>query len=342
MPRVTIAEVARRAGVSPTAVSFTFNHPSELSPETVRRVLEVAEELGYAPNPHARALLSSRVGVIGVLVPENISDAFANPFYAPFVRGVGSVCDEMNLSLMVVSPHEGSLGKGITTAPVDGFIVLGIGENHPDVSPLSRRRVPFVIVDGDAENAPSVNVEDENGARDAASRLLSRGHTDILVATFLNPRSHLENPRHENPYHDIASRRQTGYMRAFEEHGVAWSEGPAARQCSIESGEKCFEAAWESGLRPTAVLCAADALAFGVLLEADKRGVRIPEDMEVVGFDDVPEAALSRPALSTVRQPIREKGRIAAKLLTDALGGGGNPPRSITLQTEWVPRDTTL
>jgi alanine racemase len=339
MSRVTIAEVARKAGVSPTAVSFTFNRPSELSPATVRRVLAVAEELGYAPNPHAKALHSSRAGAIGMLVPEDISDAFANPFYAPFVRGVGSICDELDLSLMVVSPHEGSLEKGITKAPADGFIVLGAGEKHPDVSPLYRRRVPFVIVDGDAEKAPSVNVEDEKGAHEAASRLLARGHTEMLVMTFLNPRSQLV----EAPFHDIASRRQSGYMRAFEEHGVAWGEAPAeAKQCSIEGGDERMKAAWSDGHRPTAVLCAADALAFGVLLAAEKRGVRVPEDLEVVGFDDVPEAALSRPALSTVRQPIREKGRIAARLLTEALDGGGSSPRSIVLPTEWVPRRTTL
>lgn len=339
MSRVTIAEVARRAGVSPTAVSFTFNRPSELSPETVSRVLAVANELGYAPNPHARALLSSRVGAIGMLVPERISAAFANPYYAPFVQGVGSVCDEMNLSLMVVSPHEGSLEEAITKAPVDGFIVVGLGESHPDVSPLSRRRVPFVIVDGEADHAPSVNIEDEEGACDAASRLLSRGHTDILVITFLNPRSHLE-----NPYHDVASRRQRGYMRAFGEHGADdRGEGPSeAGQCSIEGGERCFGSAWDSGRRPTAVLCAADALAFGVLLGAEKRGVRVPEDIEVAGFDDVPMASLSRPALSTVRQPIREKGRLAANLLTRALGGGGDPRQSIVLPTEWIPRATTL
>ncbi|MBA2692740.1 MAG: LacI family DNA-binding transcriptional regulator [Rubrobacter sp.] len=337
MPRVTIAEVARMAGVSPTAVSFTFNRPSELSSDTVRKVLAVAEELGYAPNPHAKALHSSRAGVLGILAPEAISDAFANPFYAPFVRGVGSVCDEMNLSLMVVSPHEGSLEKGITKAPVDGFIVLGASENHPDVSPLYRRRVPFVIVDGEANNAPSVNIEDEGGAYDAAARLLARGHTDVLVVSFLNPRSHLE-----DPYHDIASRRQKGYMRAFAEHGVEWGENPSeAGQCSIEGGERAFEEAWSVGRRPTAILCAADALAFGVLLAAEKRGIHIPEDLEVVGFDDVPEARLSRPALSTVRQPIREKGRLAAELLTAALDGGEHPRQNITLPTEWVPRTTT-
>jgi DNA-binding LacI/PurR family transcriptional regulator len=336
MARVTIAEVARKAGVSPTAVSFTFNRPSELSPETVRRVLRVAEELGYAPNPHARALHSSRAGVIGMFAPEDISDAFANPFFAPFVRGIGSVCDELNLSLMFVSPHEGSLEKGITRAPVDGFVVVGIGENHPDVSPLARRRVPFVIVDGESENAPSVNVEDEKGAFDAASRLLAGGdHEEVLEITFKNPRSYLEGAAH-----DVAYRRRRGYFRAFEHYGLAAGESAKAEKCSIESGESIFGAAWDSGRRPTAVLCAADALALGVLLAAEKRGIRIPEDMEVTGFDDVPEAALSRPALSTVRQPIWEKGRSAARLLTDALEDEAST-QDITLATEWVPRSTT-
>ncbi|MGH3086024.1 MAG: LacI family DNA-binding transcriptional regulator, partial [Rubrobacteraceae bacterium] len=317
MTRVTIAEVARRAGVSPTAVSFAFNRPQELSPETVKRVLEVAKELGYAPNPYARALLSRGAGVVGMLVPEKLSDAFENPFYSPFVRGVGAVCDERGLSLMIVSPREGSLERAITRAPVDGFLVLGLGERHPDVAPLSRRRVPFVVVDGEAESAPSVNIEDEAGAYTAASRVLSHGHEAVVVLTFLNPRSHLE-----TPYHDVASRRERGYRRAFDEHGISPEDPVEAPRCSIESGEECFEWIRESGRRPTAVLCAADALALGVLHAAEKRGIRIPEDLEVAGFDDVPMAALSRPALSTVRQPILEKGRIAARLLTDALEHG--------------------
>lgn len=337
MPRVTIAEVARRAGVSPTAVSFTFNNPSELSPGTVERVLEAAEDLGYAPNPHARALLSSRAGVLGVLVPDSISDAFANPFYAAFVQGVGAACEQRGLSLMVISPLEGSPEEAITRAPADGFIVVGLGEDHPDISPLSRRRVPFVIVDGEARESPSVNVEDERGAYEAASYVLSRGHEEVLVMSILNPREYLE-----EPYYEVDGRRRRGYQRAYTEHGLPWREELVRPSpSSAEGGDQCFETVWEAGRRPTAVLCMSDAAAFGVLRAARRRGLRVPEDLEVVGFNDVPLAALTQPALSTVRQPTIEKGRISAQLLTEALEDG-EKPGSVTLPTELVLRETTL
>lgn len=336
MPRVTIADVARKAGVSPTTVSFTFNRPTELSPTTVRKVLKAAEELGYVPNPHARALLSSRAGVLGLLVPERIFDAFANPFYAAFVQGMGLACERQNLSLMIVSPIEGSLEKAISRAPADGFVILGLGEDHRDISPLSRRKVPFVIVDGDAELASSVNSDDETGAHQAASCLLSRGHRDLVILTFLKPHKYL----HE-PYHDVGERRLRGYRRAYEEYDVIWSEDLVIPPpCSIEGGERCFEKIWQSGQRPTAVLCMSDALALGVLRAAERLGLRVPEDLEVVGFDDVPQAALARPSLTTVRQPIVEKGRSAAQLLASALDDN-QFSRHILLPTELVLRRTT-
>ena len=337
MPRVTISDVARRAGVSPTTVSFTFNRPWELNPETVERVLKAAREMGYAPNPHARALLSSRVGVLGLLVPERIFDAFANPFYASLVQGVGAACNRHGLSMMVVSPIDGSLEKAITKAPVDGFIMVGLDENHRDISPLSRRGVPFVIVDGEAEKAPSVNIEDERGAYEAASRLLSGGHEEVAVLSFLKPRKY----RHE-PYHDVGERRVRGYRRGFEERGFPWKNRLVVPSpCSIEGGRRCFLEIWESGRRPTAVLSMSDAAALGVLGAARELEVRVPDDLEVVGFDDVPASRVAYPALSTVRQPIVEKGETAANLLAEALDVGRRSRRQVLLPTELVLRETT-
>src|SRR4051812_36800138 len=120
---IRIADVARDAGVSATAVSFAFNNPERLNAQTVARILAVAHELGYAPNPHARALLTKSVGVIGVLVPQSIPSIFANPFFASLYEGIGQVCEDNNLSLLTVSPVSGSLSKAVANAPVDGFIV---------------------------------------------------------------------------------------------------------------------------------------------------------------------------------------------------------------------------
>lgn len=334
MGRATISDVARKAAVSPTAVSFAFNRPSELSATTVARIIEAARELGYAPNPHARALLSRQCGVIGVMVPQDISAVFGNPFFRSFFQGVGSVTDEAGLGILTVAPLGGSLERALAAAPADGFLIVGLNEEHDEVAPLRKRGVPFVIVDGDARSAPSVNVEDEAGAHAAMAHLLVGGHRDVLVLAF-------EELGHErDPHYGVGGRRLAGYRRAFEEHDVAWDERalvPAVP--SYEGGAEAFAAAYAAGRRPTAVVAVSDAMAIGVLAAARARRVRVPEDCEVIGFDDIPVAAHARPALSTVRQPIVEKGRLAAELLVMAMEGRRGGHR--ILPTELVLREST-
>jgi DNA-binding LacI/PurR family transcriptional regulator len=335
--RTTIADVARVAGVSRTLVSFAFNNPSQVGSDTAERIFATARELGYSPSPIARALLSRRTGVIGVLVPFSISASFANPFIASFLQGVGIVCDEHSLSALVVSPMEGSLEEAIRRAPVDGYIVLGLDEQHAEVAPLRQRGVPIVVVDGEASSVSSVNVDDEGGACLAASYLLDKGHRDILIVTFQTP-----TPVHnDNVYYGVGGRRLAGYERAFNSHGLALQrERLVQALTSIEGGAAAFRAAWTEGARPTAVLAVSDAMAIGVIKEALALGLRVPQELEVIGFDDVPLAALVQPALSTVHQPVIEKGKVAAQLLVVALKGN-NPPEAVCLPTRLVLRQST-
>ena len=130
MPRVTINDIARVAGVSPTAVSFAFNSPSRLSSSTADRILAVARELGYMPNPLSRGLVAGHVGVIGVLVPQRMDAIFANPFYAALLQGIGTICDEHDLGLLTLSPQDNSLELAIARSPVDGFVIVGLNEQH--------------------------------------------------------------------------------------------------------------------------------------------------------------------------------------------------------------------
>lgn len=335
--RVTIADVARRAGVSPTAVSFAFHNPGQLSAGTAERIMAAVRELGYAPSPFARALMSRKVGVVGVLAPQSIGAIFENPFFAALLQGVGTTCAEQDRSILVVgSPVDGALEDVIARAPVDGFIIVGLNEGYHEVTPLRRRGVPFVIVDGDAETAPSVNVEDEEGARLAAAHLLAGGHRDVLILTFETPYGHLD-----DAFHGVGGRRLAGYQRAFGDHHVAWRDDwlvPSV--ASVEGGAQAFLAAWEAGRRPSAVLAVSDAIAAGVMTAAAGLGLKVPDELEIVGFDDVPFASLTCPPLSTVRQPIVEKGRVAAELLLDALAERGSAER-VVLPTELVLRGTT-
>ena len=336
MKRVTINDVAKHVGVSPTAVSFAFNNPSQLNPTTVEQILTAARELGYSPNPHARALLSRKVGVLGVLVPQALFAIYANPFFSTFFQGIGSLCDEERLGLLTVAPLGGSLSSAIARAPADGFIIVGLNETHTEVATLLKRQVPFVIVDGYATTALSVSVDDEGGAYAAAAHLLDHGQRDILILALKVTPSEF-NSLDYSP----GPRRLRGYRKAFIDRNAPWRpDWTVPCISSIEDGEQAFRSAWASGLRPTAVLAMSDAIAIGAIRSAQRLGLGLPDDLSVIGYDDIPLAALVSPQLSTIRQPIFEKGRLAAEMLVATLEGNTGL-ESARLPTELVLRETT-
>jgi DNA-binding LacI/PurR family transcriptional regulator len=339
MKKIRIEDVAKAAGVSTTAVSFAFNNPERLNEQTVKRILQIADQLGYSPNPHARALLTKSVGAIGILIPQSLPAVFANPFFAAFHEGIGGVCEENRLSLMVISPAVGSLAAASAKAPVDGLIVVGLDESHPEIEVLRRRKMPFVIVDGDAVGAPSVNVDDQHGAWLAADYLLRHGHRDILCLVFERDFS----ATHDGKSYGVGLRRLEGYKRAFADHAVAWSESyliPTA--ASISAGMEAFHTIWnKADPRPTALLAVADIMAIGVIHAAMNAGVRVPDGLAIIGFDDIPQAMWTYPPLTTVHQPAAEKGEIAAQMLLSLIAGEPLSKMHILLPTELVIRQST-
>lgn len=343
MKRINIADVAQKAGVSPTAVSFAFNKPEQLSRETVNRIRMIAIEMGYMPNPMARALIAQRSGIIGVLLPQPLSTVLANPYFHTFLQGISSMCDEQELSLMTLSPMNGSLDQAIARSPVDGYIIVGYNEAHHEVSLLRKRGIQYVLVDGDATRAPSVNIDDETGAYEAAKYLIQKGHRDILILMLDTAFGHAD-----EQVHGVAMRRMHGYRRAYDEAGIAWRhEWVRPSVSSMLGGEQNFDAAYEQGLRPTALLGAADAIAIGAIQAAIRRGLRVPQDLEVIGYDDSVLASLIQPRLSTVHQPIFEKGRVALELLMGEWEAASERitdvrAKQVCLPTHLVLRGTTV
>jgi alanine racemase len=335
--RATISDVAEKAGVSTTAVSFAFNNPDQIAEETAVRIHAVAEELGYSPNPIARAMHSSSTGVIGLLVPMSLIESWESPFIYQFMKGIVKVCDKYALGVLTVSPYENSVLKASQRAPVDGFIVLGLDEVHWEIEPLRRRRIPFVIVDGESISTSEVNIDDEQGAHLSANFLLERGHTNIMIMTFEKPV-----PYHaDNVLYGVGGRRIRGIQRAFAEHDLPFSFDLTVQSAtSVEGGYQSFLAAWQAGFHPSAVIALSDAMAIGAMKASMELGLRIPEDLEVIGFDDIEMASTCNPPLTTVHQPIEEKGRIAAQLLVDALQGKTIVER-VLLQSSLVIRGST-
>lgn len=336
MGKVTISEIARQAGVSKTTVSFAFNDPSRLSEATVQRIMQIAEELGYSPDPVARSMTTGRTGTIGVLVPQPIPEVIRNPFIPEFLEGVGEICTREGLSLMIVPPLKGSMRRAIVNAAVDGFITLGLEEEKASMVVIRQRGVPFVTVDSEPiENVPAVNVDDESGAREAMACVLGMGHREIAILAI---RSGKEGRYQE--YHGTLHYRMKGYLAALAAHGLALDRRHIRLlecACTEKGGQAGFRAIWKARRRPTAIVCMSDIIAIGVMNAAREAGVRVPEELSVIGFDDIPLAALVTPPLTTVAQPLCKKGRLAAELLLKTIEGEPDPAH-LVLPTALVAR----
>jgi alanine racemase len=336
MARVTITDVAVAAGVSATAVSFAFNNPERLSQATLDRILGVAREVGYTPHPAARALSLRRSGSIGLLVPQRLATVFANPFTAEIIQGLAEICEAHDLNLLLVPPLDGSLEGAIRAASVDGFISLGLSAGDPAIGTMARLGIPAVLVDTEEAGARTdhlaVNVDDASGAEAAARHLLDLGHRELALV-MLPPTSSQSWPT------PVTARRLAGYRAALAGAGID-EPFTLTAAATMASGARAFAALPRGRRRPTAALVMSDMAAIGMMAAAQTAGLRVPEDLSIVGFDDLPMAAWTTPALTTVRQPIVEKGRIAANLLIRRLQGkpAGSPP---ALKTELVVRNST-
>jgi DNA-binding LacI/PurR family transcriptional regulator len=338
MPKVTISQIAKEAGVSKTAVSFAFNDPSQLSSNTLRHIREIAEQLGYTPDPIARSMTTRRTNALGLLLPQDIATALANPFYTQFIRGIGTVCGRVGLTLMLVPPLWGSMLKAIPDATVDGFVVVGLDVDRGEIQLMRRRDVPFVMVDSDAPaDVSSVNVDDRSGARAAMNHVLAQGHRRIaIICIEAGVATKIEK------YTGTLAARLAGYREALEAHGLAL-DAPNIQMIqtptSWEGGQAAFEHLWNAERRPTAIVAMSDIMAIGVMDAAKAHKVHMPRDLSIVGFDDLPDARHMRPGLTTVRQPVEEKGRLAADVLVAALAKSGDVTHHL-LPTELVIRQS--
>lgn len=335
--RPRIADVAREAGVSKTAVSFAFNSPDRLAPETASRILDVAESLGYRPHPVARMLTQRSTHTLGVLTPQALSVIFSNPFFGAFSEGVALAAEQEGYALHFISPLHGSLARAMGRATVDGVVAIGLSASHPEVAQIRAAGLPLVMVDSSAmPDQPGIEVDDEGGARVAAEHLIGLGHTGFLIVGVEPPPGAKMEPE------GVTGRRLQGYLAAL---GAARIELPAHAvidgPASIEGGMAAMRRAWEDGLRPTAVLVMSDAMAIGVLRTARELGLRVPEDISVVGFDDIDLSQHTNPPLTTVHQPIRQKGESAVRLLLAVVERRVPRPEQLRLETRLIIRGST-
>ncbi|MDQ1620362.1 MAG: hypothetical protein QOE19_2931 [Actinomycetota bacterium] len=350
MARVTLQTVADRVGVSRMTVSNAFSKPDQLSAALRQRILAAADELGYVgPDPAARALARGTSGAVGVLLTESLTYAFTDEVATGFL---GAIADELaptGVALTLLSTSQSEDLVPARDVALDGALVYSCDGESPALAWLIRRGLPLVFVDQTpAPGIPSVNVEDRQGARAAAAHLVALGHRNIGILSkgMAGPFDVIvEADADSDADHHVSRQRMLGWLDALHDAGIRPS---VVRQ--PHSGHDGAGTAARLLLRqpdpPTAILCFSDVMAEGVVHAAEQLGLRVPEDLSVVGFDDSSLARRMRPALTTVRQPIEQKGRAAAAALTASIERSRSTiaksrARHLLLPTELVVRDST-
>jgi DNA-binding LacI/PurR family transcriptional regulator len=335
----TLASLAAELGVSRTTVSNAYNRPDQLSPELRRRVLETARRLGYpGPDPVARSLRTRKAGAVGLLLTENLSYAFRDPAAIGFLEGLALACEDAGQGLLLVPANpEREDVAAVHRSGVDGFVVYSVPDDDPHLAAVLERPVPTVVCDQpDVAGVDRVGIDDRAAMNELARHLISLGHRRVGVVCMRLARDRNDGfvslDRQHSAHFHVQRSRLTGLADAFREAGVDWTQIPVVERFdhTTASGASAAAQALDRDPQITALICTSDILALGALNEARRRGLRVPQDLTVTGFDGIPEA--ERAGLTTVRQPVFEKGRAAGKLLFDT--GERSRPRSVNLGTE--------
>ncbi len=335
MPKATLQTIADAVGVSRMTVSNAFSRPEKLSADLRTRILAVAEEQGYAgPDPAARALARGRTGTVGLLVTGRLGDNVRDAVGTEFLVAVADALSDHGLALTLIVAGVGSDVVPARDVPMDGALVHVSEPGSPDVEWLRRRELPLLTVDQDPlPGVPSINVDDLAGARAAARHLLDLGHRRIGTLDL-------------EPASPPSVQRARGWAEAFGDADVEVVQEAAP----FRPPEAAYAAATRLLIgpdRPTAVLCFSDAFAAQTLRAAEALGLRVPDDVSVVGYDDGPLATSLTPTLTTVAQDVTEKGRLAVTglLAVTAAARAGDasldPPARTVMPTSLVVRDST-
>lgn len=346
--RVTLQTIADVLGVSRTTVSNAYNRPAELSPELRERIFATAGRLGYrGPDPVGRMLRTGRIGTIGLVFTDDLAFVFADPDTMGFVRGVAETTTAAGTGLSVLPAPAGvdPSTTALATAPVDGYLVFSVSAAHPAIELVLRAGVPVVTVDEPdlADRASFVGIDDRAGARAVTEHVLALGHRRVaLLAHRMTPTT-ASGPL---PPDEVATatvrvsrERVDESVRALAAAGLAPEAIWVAGRSDERAGRLATGELLDAHPDVTAVVCTTDQLAIGAMRAASDRGLRVPADVSITGFDDVPDAARCDPPLTTVRQPIVDKGRAAARLLLDEVSSG--VPRRMQLPIELVVRSST-
>ncbi|RWB72251.1 LacI family DNA-binding transcriptional regulator [Mesorhizobium sp.] len=340
-----LADIAKAAGVSHGTASNVFSRPEIVRAEVRERVKAVAEAMGYAgPDPKGRLLRAGKVNAIGVATTEHLSYFFDDPFARVMMAGISQACDTTGAGIALVSARDDEkLAWNIQSALVDGFILFCI-EGGPRLVELTReRRLPFVALElgFDDDTISMIGVDNVAGARLAARHLAELGHRRFAVLSlpFGDGRVGLVAPERFGTAIYAGSRnRLAGYFEELSQFGIDTAKVPVYEtENEAVTTRAGLETIFANGDPPTAILAMSDRMAMVAIEWLVERGLSVPGDVSVIGFDGVPDGVLCLPPLTTIAQPIVEIGRRAARMILDYDG----TVRRETLDLELIVRSST-
>lgn len=333
--RATVADVARSAGVSTATVSRVVNDNPRVRPETRAAVSLAIEQLGYVPDPSARSLMTRRTGSIGVVILESADRLFGDPFFGQLMLGISAALAERERQLVLLlapTRHEESrVQRYLASRHVDGVVLVGPHGVDPLPKRLVRGHLPLVVSGRPLDVSPVSYVDAENriGARIGVEHLIRSGRRTIATI---------------HGTLDLASAidRLDGYRDALKAAGRSLDPSlEVAGEFSSTTAEEAMHTLLDRRPDLDAVFVASDSMAIAAMGVIKESGRRIPADVAVVGFDDLPTATQSRPTLSTVRQPIEAMGREMVRLVLQQISDPDLAPQQVVFATSLLLRDSS-
>lgn len=324
----TIKEIAKRAKVSIATVSRAFND-GKIKPETKKMILEIAEELNYNPNLLARNFVKKQSNVIGLILPD-----ITDEFFSELIRGVDETTFNYGYYTMVISSHKNrslveSVSQLNSSGLVGGIILLVPHFSDELKNILDSNKIPFVIISGDSDigNYDVVSIDNYHAAYTLTKYLIKdKGYTRI---------AHISGPLDNFD----AVIRQKGFMDACRDFKIKIkNEWLLEGDFSRKSGEQNFKKIWKLTDKPEVIFASNDMMAVGCITIADERGIRIPEEIAVVGVDDVFVSGIIKPGLTTMKVFIDRVGRTASKILIESIQGKTKKKQKIKIRTELIER----
>lgn len=329
---VTLKDIAIRAGVTSATVSMVINNKPNISESTRKKVLKIAKELNYYPNVIARGLATKKSNSIGVIVPN-----LASSFVVRVLQGIKSTNRDIEYTVQLFD----TIGQGETESQlfqrlarerrIDGVILISSTVTEEELNVFAEESVPSIVVARRCEHLDSVYVNNEHGAYEATKYLIEKGHREIACVVT-------------NKMGIPTGERRQGYLRALNEFQIPSKDNLIFEVADdgMNDGIEVFGKLRQTEPKVSAVFApAGDMVAIGIMKEAKREGVRVPDEMAVVGYDDIPAAEVIEPMLSTVRQPKLEMGDYAINMIVDKIEGREVGIKHKELPTKFIIREST-